>query len=83
MFTLPGALIADQQRAAPKLTEAINRMMSLHDGDRGLLEVVACGKAVIDPLRFLLFKREPSGIYEPRRRVASALRTCATISESH
>jgi hypothetical protein len=75
VFTLPGALIPDQQRAAPKLTEAINRMMSLHDGDRGLLEVVACGKEAIGPPRFLLFKREPSGIYEPRRRVASALRS--------
>jgi len=50
-------------------------MMSLHDGDRGLLEVVAYGQEAISPLRFLLFKREPSGIYEPRRRVASALRS--------
>ena len=73
--TLPGGLTPDQQRTAPKLTDAINRMMSLHDGDRGLLEVVACGKEAIGPLRFLLFKREPSGIYEPRRRVASALRS--------
>jgi hypothetical protein len=73
--TLPGGLTPDQQRTAPKLPEAINRMMSLRDGDRGLLEVVACGKEAIGPLRFLLFKREPSGIYEPRRRVASALRS--------
>jgi hypothetical protein len=41
MTTLPGGLIPDQRRGAPKLAEAINRMMSLHDGDRGLLEVVA------------------------------------------
>ena len=75
MSTLPGGVTPGQQRAAPKLPEAINRMMSLHDGDRGLLEVVACGKEALGPLRFLLFKREPSGIYEPRRRVASALRS--------
>jgi hypothetical protein len=73
--TLPSGLTPDQQRTTPKLPEAINRMMSLHDGDRGLLEVVACGKEAIGPLRLLLFKREPSGIYEPRRRVASALRS--------
>ena len=75
--------IAGEDRSGPgadwgktaKLHDAIKRLLSLHDGDRGLLEVVANGQEAISPLRFRLFKRGPSVIYEPRRRVASALRS--------
>src|SRR5579883_3451251 len=53
--------------------DAIARLTSLHDGDEGLIEVVACGKEAIPPLVDLLFARERSGSYEPRRRAVEAL----------
>jgi hypothetical protein len=55
------------------LWEEIGRLLSLHDGDRGVLEVVARGPSAIPALRQCLFEREPSGLYEPRRRVVEAL----------
>lgn len=64
MNTLPGSL--DLQRAMEKLK-------SLHDGDLGVLAVTACGAAAIPSLRALLFVRDPSGLYETRRRIVWAL----------
>jgi hypothetical protein len=55
------------------LARAIGRLTSLHDGDVGLIETVAFGKCAVAPLREILFKREPSGLYETRRRAVEAL----------
>jgi hypothetical protein len=55
------------------LERALERIMSLQDGDQGVLDVVACGQEAIPRLRHLLFRREPSGLYQPRCRVVEAL----------
>lgn len=56
-----------------ELAKAIARLKSLHDGDAGLLDVLSCGKKAIPALRQILTTREPSGLYETRRRAVEAL----------
>jgi HEAT repeat protein len=55
------------------IQRAIGKLKSFHDGDIGVLEVVACGGHAIPPLRALLFDREPSGLYQVRVRAVDAL----------
>lgn len=55
------------------LRRAIEKLKSLHDGDRGLVETVACGRRAIPPLRALLFEREPSGLFQTRCLAVKAL----------
>jgi hypothetical protein len=55
------------------LDRAVDRLMSLSEGDRGVLDVVACGRQAVPRLRALLFQREPSGLFQPRCRVVEAL----------
>jgi hypothetical protein len=55
------------------LERAISKLLSLHDGDVGVLEVVACGLRALPVLRKLLFAREPSGLYQPRCHVIDAV----------
>jgi HEAT repeat protein len=55
------------------LGQAIDALRSLHDGDRGVTEVIAHGKEAIPLLRDVLFEREPSGLFETRRRAVEAL----------
>lgn len=57
----------------PHIEEALVKLMSLRDGDRGVVEVFRCGTRAVPYLRNLLSERDPSGIYEPRRRVVDAL----------
>ena len=69
-MTLP----TDQpQVASHALLRGISKLLSLHDGDHGVLDVVACGPFAIPLLRRLLHEREPSGLYEPRCHVVEAL----------
>ncbi len=57
-----------------RIARAIAKLASLRDdAPLGVSEVVACGPAAIPALRKLLFDREPSGLYEPRRRAVEAL----------
>jgi hypothetical protein len=55
------------------LGAAITKLMSLHDGDVGVIETIACGTAAVPALHSILFSRDSSGIYEPRRRAIEAL----------
>jgi hypothetical protein len=55
------------------LLRAVRKLSSLHDGDTGVVDVVVCGPRAVPLLRDMLFAREPSGIYETRRRVVEAL----------
>jgi hypothetical protein len=55
------------------VARAITRIRSLHDGEWGLIDAVACGSRAVPALRALLFERDPSGIYEPRRLAVQAL----------
>jgi hypothetical protein len=56
-----------------ELRNSIAKLVSLEGGDAGLIEVLRFKPAAIVPLRALLFQREPSGLYQPRCRVAKAL----------
>lgn len=59
---------------ARRIARVIARLASLgDDAALGVLEAVACGPAAISQLRAVLFGREPSGLYEPRRRAVEAL----------
>lgn len=53
--------------------QAIAKLRSLQEGDRGIIEVIAVGRATIPALCRLLFEREPSGLYEARCRAVQAL----------
>jgi hypothetical protein len=57
----------------PGVHAALARLRSLHDGDMGVVETIACGDAAIPELKEILFSREPSGIYETRRHAVEAL----------
>lgn len=61
------------RRDQASVERAIERLKSLHDGDRGLVETVACGRRAIAPLRALLFEREPSGLFQTRCLAVKAL----------
>lgn len=65
-------LVPDQLDATAA-RQLVNRLRRLHDGDSVLMEVVGKGEAVVPALRHLLVEREPSGIYQPRCRAATAL----------
>jgi hypothetical protein len=52
---------------------AIDKLKLLHAGDLGVDEVAACGTRAIPALRQLLFERDPSGLYQVRRRAVEAL----------
>ncbi len=53
--------------------QAIDKLKSLHDGYRGVIEVVTCGNKAIPALRVLLFQRDPSGLFQPRCLAVRAL----------
>lgn len=52
---------------------AIERLKQLHEGEAGVVDAVACGKAALPGLRRLLFERDRGGIFEIRRRAVRAL----------
>jgi hypothetical protein len=51
----------------------IARLQALFDADRAALELMALGQPAILPLRRFLFRREPSGLYQPRVQAVGAL----------
>ncbi len=65
--------MSESRPTTRSLQDDISRLLSLHDGERGVLAVVEHGPSAIAELRRLLYQREPSGLYEPRRRVVDAL----------
>jgi hypothetical protein len=67
----PHRLILEEGPAGVR--QAIDKLKSLHDGYRGVIEVVTCGNKAISALRVLLFQREPSGLYQPRCLAVKAL----------
>ena len=59
---------------APNVERAINKLLSFQeDADLGVIQVVRCGEAAIPALREILFKREPSGLFQARCRAVEAL----------
>ena len=55
------------------VSSAIERLKSLHEGDRVFSEMVGFGVEAVPELRALLFEREPSGVYIVRCRAVEAL----------
>jgi hypothetical protein len=55
------------------LDKAITKLKSHDQSGQGIVEVVAYGNSAIQPLRQLLFQREPSGLFETRCRAVDAL----------
>ncbi len=53
--------------------QAMEKLKSLRDGDRGVIELAGCGERALPALRAFLFQREPSGLYQPRCRAVDAL----------
>jgi len=53
---------------------AIASLCSLHDGDHGVLAVIACGRGAIPRLKDVLVRSEPSGLFETRCRAVRALK---------
>jgi hypothetical protein len=51
----------------------VGRLQSLYDADRAVLDLIALGPAAVPPLRDFVFRREPSGLYQPRVQAVSAL----------
>jgi len=61
------------ENSIPDVEQAINKLTSFHDGDAGVLDGSACGERAIPALRALLFERDPSGLFQSRRRAVEAL----------
>lgn len=57
----------------PDVQHALDRLKSLHDGDLGVFDIVACGRRTVPALRALLLEGPSSGIYQPRCRAVEAL----------
>jgi hypothetical protein len=51
----------------------IARLKALRDADRAVLELIQLGPCAVPVLRRFLFRREPSGIYQPRCDAVAAL----------
>jgi hypothetical protein len=56
-----------------KVEQAIAKLRSLHDGELGLVDVIACGEQAVPELRTILCERERSGLYQARCRAVAAL----------
>jgi HEAT repeat protein len=52
---------------------AVDKLKLLHASDLCVDEAIACGRQAIPALCELLFEREPSGLYQVRRRAVEAL----------
>jgi hypothetical protein len=55
------------------LAASLSKLTALHCNSEGIADVVAIGKYAIPPLKEILFKREPSGLYQVRCRAVEAL----------
>ena len=62
------------QISAPDQIKAVmGQLRSLGAGETSVLDAITYGAAIVPALRDLLFTREPSGLYEVRRRAVDAL----------
>lgn len=67
------AASAGEPPAMDGVQDAVRKLQSFHEGDIGFVETVAYGRLAIPALRAILLAREPSGLYETRRRAVEAL----------
>ncbi len=59
--------------SSEEILKLIDGLNHLHDGERAVDLLVACGKEAIAPLRNYLLESKPSHIYQPRQRAVNAL----------
>ncbi len=67
-----------------RIGQLVQSLSALHDAPQAALELIACGQDAVAPLREFLFRREPSGIYEPRCwavRVLARIGACEVLVE--
>lgn len=64
---------AEIQPTGIAVAEAITRLAALREGDRAVLDLIVLGRAAIPQLREFLFRRESSGLFEPRCNAVLAL----------
>jgi len=79
LFAATGSEIPSPARDE-RLRRAIARLTSLHDGEAGLVDVVALGPVAIPALTEVLFSREPSGLFQARCRAVEALAALKAFS---
>ncbi|MGA9138117.1 MAG: HEAT repeat domain-containing protein [Methylovirgula sp.] len=58
---------------ANRAAEVVDKLRSLEEGHRALVEVVAYGSGAVPALRALLLEREPDGLFQPRCLAVAAL----------
>jgi len=66
---LDGSILGGSDRVAA----AIARLDALHDSDHAVLDLIALGRSAVPGLREFLFRREPSGLFQPRCNAVVAL----------
>ena len=66
-------------RPQVSVSSAIERLKSLHDGDRVFSELVSFGFEAVPELRGLLLQRERSGLYVARCRAVEALAALTVV----
>lgn len=63
----------DATKPEDRVDSAMSALRSLHEGDRGVGAAASLGRDALPALRELLFERDPSGLFETRRRAVDAL----------
>jgi hypothetical protein len=62
-----------RDRSEERVQRLVDRLNSLKEGELAVVELVACGKRAVEPLRRFLLYGKPSGIFQPRQRAVEAL----------
>jgi len=62
-----------RDRSEERVQRLVDRLNSLKEGERAVVELVACGKRAVEPLRRFLLYGKPGGIFQPRRLAVEAL----------
>ncbi len=66
-------VVQERSDLGDRVDAAIRRLKTFRDEDAAVVDLLSCGPAAIEPLRELLFNREPSGLYRPRCLAAETL----------
>lgn len=62
-----------RDRSEERVQRLVDRLNSLKEGELAVVELVACGKRAVEPLRRFLLYGKPNGIFQPRQHAVEAL----------
>ena len=62
-----------RDRSEERVQRLVDRLNSLKEGELAVVELVACGKRAVEPLRRFLLYGKPGGIFQPRQLAVEAL----------